>query len=106
MKRIKKFGVFQTAKVAAVIYTLISAIFFIPAGVITMLFSKMEFPMFGGGVRGIVFIFMPFVYGLIGFITVAIGCVVYNLISDKIGGIEVELEDSPRPDPYSQNYEA
>ena len=39
---------------------------------------------------------MPFLYGIIGFITTFIGAVLYNFIASKIGGIEfttVEVED-------------
>ena len=41
---------------------------------------------------GAMMIFLPFIYGLVGFITTAIGCMVYNLIAQWIGGIEVEVE--------------
>jgi uncharacterized membrane protein len=42
--------------------------------------------MFGMG------IFMPIIYGVMGFVFGALGAVVYNLIARWIGGIEVEVE--------------
>ncbi len=39
---------------------------------------------------------LPFLYGIVGFITTFIGAVLYNFIASKIGGIEfttVEVED-------------
>ncbi|WP_200975185.1 hypothetical protein [Echinicola sp. 20G] len=103
MKRIKKFGVIQTAKVAGLIYAIVSAIFLVPFGLFSMMFSFADFPIAGMGLGGFFFIMMPIFYGVIGFITVAIGCLIYNLISDKIGGIEVEVEDTPAPYTYGQN---
>ena len=90
VKRIKKFGVIQTAKVTGITYFFIGALFLIPMG----LFSAVAgsdipgFPMGGG----IFMIFMPVIYGIAGFITGAIGCFVYNLIAGWTGGIEVEIE--------------
>ena len=95
MKRIKKFGVYQTAKVTAIIYFIVAAFFMIPLGLISSMFSDEMFPgmPFGGGVF---FIFMPFFYGIFAFVITAIGCVVYNLIARWTGGIEVEIETTDR----------
>lgn len=92
MKRIKRFGVIQTAKVAGVIYFLIAAVFMVPFGLITLLVpntSSSFFPSFGGAF----FIFLPFFYGIAAFIMTAIGCLVYNAIAKWIGGIEIEVEE-------------
>jgi len=91
MKRIKQFGVYQTAKVFAFIYFLMAAIIMIPMGLISMMVGNNMFPglPFGGGMF---FILLPFLYGFIGFIGVAIACAVYNLISRWTGGIELEIE--------------
>ncbi len=93
MKRIKRFGIYQTSKVAAIIYFLISAIFVSPFALVSSLmgtnsaFSSV-FP-FGGGVF---FIIIPFFYGIVGFIVTAISCFFYNLTANWTGGIEVEIE--------------
>jgi len=46
-------------------------------------------------VAGIMFgmgIFMPVIYGVMGFIFGVIGAAIYNLVARWIGGIEVEVE--------------
>ncbi|MGZ3619248.1 MAG: DUF3566 domain-containing protein [Candidatus Binataceae bacterium] len=35
----------------------------------------------------------PFIYGVLGFVTSAIVCWLYNVIADLIGGIKVEVDD-------------
>lgn len=89
MKRIKRIGVVQTAKVAAVIYFLIIAIVAIPFGLISIAFGGF----YGiGHWEAILFLFIPFFYALVAFVFTVIGCWVYNLIAKRIGGIEVEIE--------------
>lgn len=89
MQRIKRFGVVQTAKVAAVIYFIMIAVFFLPfalIGYVTGLLN--DFGPFGGTM----FLLAPIFYGAIAFVATAIGCLIYNAIATRIGGIEVELE--------------
>jgi hypothetical protein len=46
-------------------------------------------------IMGIMFgmgIFMPIIYGVMGFVFGVLGAAVYNLIARWIGGIEVEVE--------------
>ncbi|MDZ4714062.1 MAG: hypothetical protein SH819_01215 [Cytophagales bacterium] len=100
MKRIKRFGIYQTAKVTAVIYFLVSAIIMIPIGLFMSMMGPMmdradvsPFP-FGGGM---VLIFLPFIYGVVGFVFTAIACAIYNLISGWTGGIELEFEAMDAP---------
>jgi hypothetical protein len=89
-KQIKKFSVVQTSKIIAVLYVVISAIIFIPFGLIMMMVGSQNnvFPFTGG----IMFIIMPLIYGLFAFIGGVIFCFFYNLVAKKIGGIEVEVE--------------
>ena len=90
MKRIKRFGVVQTATVFAAIYFLLSGLFMIPVGFISLLGGSSAsgiFPFFG-----IMFLLAPFLYGILGFVAVAIGCLIYNLTAGITGGIEVEFD--------------
>lgn len=91
MKRIKKFGVMQTSKVVAIIYFLLSAVVMIPIGIIGSLIGDAAYPGFPS-IGGIFFIFLPILYGILGFIVTAIGCLIYNLIAGWTGGIEIEVE--------------
>lgn len=95
MARIKSFGVVQTAKFAAVVYFILFVIFMIPFRLFTMTTSSAT--RVGQGmletVLSILYIlFAPIVYAFLGFVFVAIGCLVYNLIAKHIGGIEIEIE--------------
>lgn len=85
-QRIARFGTFQTAKVMAVLYALMGAVF-IPFFLLASLFSP-DFLGLGIGFA----IVMPVIYGVCGFIFVAIGCVIYNFVAKHTGGIEVDLE--------------
>jgi hypothetical protein len=42
-------------------------------------------------------IFMPIFYGIMGFVVGAIGALLYNLVANWVGGIEMEVEISPVP---------
>jgi len=86
MKRVKSFGVYQTAKVVAIIYFLIAVAIAIPASLFMFVFKRN----FGFG-EGIIFVFLPFIYALMGFLFTALGCVIYNLVASKTGGIEFEI---------------
>ncbi len=37
-------------------------------------------------------IFLPLLYAVMGAVFAALGCLVYNLVAAKIGGVEVELQ--------------
>jgi hypothetical protein len=37
-------------------------------------------------------IFLPIFYGLLGFVMAAIGAALYNLISQFVGGLELDLQ--------------
>jgi hypothetical protein len=94
MVQIKRFGVLQTAKIAAVMYFLKSLIFIIPFGLLTLMMGIAHGRQ---GIIGILFggifiFFMPIVYAVLGFVFVAIGCLFYNLVAKYVGGIEIEIE--------------
>ena len=42
--------------------------------------------------RGIIALFIPIVYGVMGFIAGAIGALIYNLMAKWVGGIQIELQ--------------
>lgn len=94
MKRIKRFGVYQTSIVAAIVLFFISLIFFLPWLLIAVIFHGIA----GNDLLGYHFsllsplLIVPFLYAIIGFIITAIGCSIYNLITKWIGGIELEFD--------------
>ena len=91
MVRIKRFGVLQTAKFAAVLYFVFTAMFISPFGWLVMRGSSMPegpFPSFFGGVFMLV---LPLIYAALGFLFAAVGCLIYNALAKVIGGIEIEI---------------
>jgi hypothetical protein len=87
--RIARIGVLQTAIFFGVLYAVLG-LCILPFFYAMMRFAPMAsenpFP-FGGGVL----LFMPIVYGVMGFIITAIGAVIYNVVAGWTGGIEIEL---------------
>ena len=87
-QRIRRFGVGQTAKVIGVLYTLMGLVF-APFILLAALFAPEEAGM------GIGFaVAMPIFYGVAGFIFSAIGCVIYNAVASRVGGIEVQMDET------------
>ncbi len=97
MVRVKKIGVKQTAKFAAVFYLTITAIFFIPFALISLLVGALSEAGSLGLFPGVFMVFMPFVYAGIGFLMVAIMSVLYNFVAKRVGGVEIEIEKSESP---------
>jgi hypothetical protein len=99
MTAIRRFGVFSVGKVMGMVYALIGLI----AGAIFALISLFGAAVgaslaedAGGALPGAIFgvgaiIFLPILYGLIGFIGGLIVAAIYNLVAGITGGVEVEL---------------
>ena len=88
MQRIKRFGVWQTARVAGLLYLIGSALFCLPMAAMILLFNVS----LKQGVSGVFMLVIPIFYGAVGFFSTALMCVLYNFIAGKFGGIEVEIE--------------
>ncbi len=91
-KEIKKIGVLSLAK----IYAVITAIFGLIIGIIYAVVGTAASVSGEAGVLAALgigsIIVMPIVYGIIGFISGAIGAWLYNLVANWIGGIELDLK--------------
>lgn len=89
MAQIRRFGVGQTAKVIGVLYALMGLIF-VPFLLIVSMYSPSK-PGIGPGFA----LLLPIIYGVLGFIFTALGCVIYNFVAGLVGGVEVELDGAP-----------
>jgi uncharacterized membrane protein len=83
--RILRFSPHQNAKVIAILMAVSSLIFAVPMMVITGIFAPKE-----AGFPFTMTILIPFFYLIFGYISVAISCLVYNLLAKYTGGIEFE----------------
>ena len=93
MTEIKRVGVLSLAKIIGLIYTVIGLIIWLFMGcfmLIGVMVQPNETPAELLVMLGFV-CFMPFLYGVMGFVGGAIIAGVYNLVAGKIGGIEIEL---------------
>jgi len=92
MHRIRRLGVGQMAKVLGSLYLLLGIIFAALFAFIGSMIPSREMGndafMFGGAFL----VFMPVLYGVIGFIFGALIAWLYNLVAGWTGGIEIELE--------------
>jgi transmembrane protein DUF3566 len=87
MARIRRFGVAQTAKVVGILYALMG-IALIPLFLVATLFA----PNRSGFSLGFAAMW-PVIYGVTGFIFTAIGCALYNVVADLVGGIEIDVDE-------------
>jgi hypothetical protein len=94
MHIVKSVGVMSVAKIMGVIYGCIGLLFapiFILFGLLGSFADKGNIPF--AGIFSVAFaIFMPITYGVMGFISGAIGGLIYNFVAKWIGGFELELE--------------
>lgn len=100
MVQVKKIGIKQTAKVVAVFYFLISLIFVIPISLITILvgsFANQDSGLLSTAFGGLFLLLLPLFYAVIGFLMVALVSLIYNAIAKRIGGVEIDLEETNPP---------
>ena len=99
---VKKIGVLSAAKmygaIAAAFGILIGCMFAV-AGMIGAGFAPEEGSALFGAMFGVgAIILLPLIYGVMGFVSGAIGAALYNLFAAMVGGVSLELECTrPRP---------
>ena len=100
---IRRFDVVRTANVVAALYVVLVAVFmllvFVPvtllAGIAGVSSGDSSVaPMVGAGILGTLFIVVIAVvfYGAIGWVMAALGCVAYNWVAGRIGGLRIEVD--------------
>ena len=85
--RVLRFSPHQNAKVFAVLMAVSSLVFVVPLMAIAGMFAPK-----GAGFPLMMTILMPLIYLVFGYISVVIGCWVYNLLAQYTGGIEFETQ--------------
>jgi hypothetical protein len=98
MHIIKSVGVLSVAKILGLIYGcmgLIFAPFFLLIGLVGSMAGQKSSPF--AGIFGVGFaVLMPVLYGAMGFVSGAIGALLYNLFARWAGGFELEMELRPQ----------
>ncbi len=99
MQKIQRIGVFSAARLGGALYAAFGLLF----GAVFSLFSLIGAAASGlageEGALGLLFgvgaiVILPLVYGLMGFIGMALGALIYNLVAGVVGGIEIELSEA------------
>ena len=93
-KQIRRLSPHQNGKVLAVLMAIGAVLTFIPMAIMAYFFmpqidqggNPVEFPIF-------MFAIMPIFYLVFGYISIAIGCAIYNFVYGFIGGFEFEVEE-------------
>jgi hypothetical protein len=85
-QQIARFSPHQNGKVFAVLTALTSLIFLVP---FVLLFSAFA-PPTPGAPPMVMMLLLPVFYLIFGYISVVIGCALYNLTYKLVGGIEFE----------------
>jgi hypothetical protein len=97
MHIVKSVGAMSVAKIMGLIYGCMGLIFaplFLLIGLLGSMAGPNKSPLaslFGVGFA----IFMPLLYGGMGFLVGAIGALLYNLFARLVGGFELEIEVRP-----------
>jgi hypothetical protein len=84
--QIRSFSVHQTSMMIAVVYFVIS-LFLVPFLLIPIFTSPSPSP------ATYLMVLIPIPYAILGYIFTAIGCLIYNWLASKIGGIQVTTEE-------------
>ena len=86
--QIERFSPHQNAKVFAVLMALSSLLFVVPIVLIGTLVGPR-----GMGPPFLMAVLLPLLYLVIGYVTVTVGCLLYNFMYKYIGGIEFDANE-------------
>ena len=86
-KQITRISVIQTSKVVALMYALISLLYTV-LGLFMVIFGS-------GAIRaaGVLYIFMPVIMIIFGFLFMLLFCWIYNVVAGWVGGVEFNVEE-------------
>ena len=93
MYSIRSVDIRSCAKMAAALYRAL-ALLVVPVGVIGFLVGLVRRDGTTVGLS-LVFVVAPLLYGVLGFVVGAFAAWVYNLVAGRVGGIEIELTETP-----------
>jgi len=94
---LKSVGVMSIAKIMGLLYGCLGLLFvplFLLLGLLGSLAGEQKTP-FAGLIGIVLAVMMPVMYGLMGFVMGALGAWLYNLLSNSVGGFELELNLQP-----------
>jgi len=84
-KQITRISILQSSKVAAALYAFIGFIYTL-IGIPMIIFGSKQLQL-----MGIIYLFMPVLMAVFGWIFFVIAAAIYNVVSKWLGGFEVEV---------------
>jgi hypothetical protein len=88
-KQIVRISILQSSKITTVLYVLMGFLYS-AIGVPMLVFGNRQLK-----IMGLVYLFMPVIMGVIGFVFFVLFAWIYNTLAKWLGGIEVEVKDVP-----------
>lgn len=92
-KQIRRLSPHQNGKVAGVLLAFTSLLFLVPLFAMILFTPNVDPQGNAAGSPYLFFILFPLMYLVLGYLTVALGCVLYNLLFKYLGGFEFEVTD-------------
>ena len=91
-KQIKRFSPHQNGKVFGILMAIASLFVFVPMAFLMVVVGP-QVDQYGNEIvfPSALFVVMPILYAVFGYLSMAIGCVLYNWLFQYIGGFEFEL---------------
>jgi hypothetical protein len=86
-KQVIAISILQSSKIATALYVLMGFIYTL-IGIPMVIFGSSQVQMIGA-----IYLFMPVIMGIIGFVFFVIFALVYNLLAKRLGGFEFEFKD-------------
>ncbi len=92
MHRVRRFGVIQTANMAAMMYLVMTIIFLVPVYILISVLPDSVDDTGMAWFSGVTLFIFPLLYAAFGWVTTVLACWFYNMIAGFVGGIAVEIE--------------
>jgi len=86
-KQLNRISILQSSKIITILYVLMGFIY-VAIGTPMLLFGNEKLK-----ILAIIYILMPIMMGIFGFVFFVIFAAIYNLLAKWFGGIEVEVKD-------------
>ena len=85
-RQITKISILQSSKIVTILYVIFGLIY-VPIGIAMIVFASDEVRM-----MGFIYLGMPLVMAVFGFVFFVIGAWLYNVLAGLVGGFEVFVE--------------
>jgi hypothetical protein len=86
-KQVIRISVLQSSKIMTALYVVMGLIYTL-VGIPMAVFGEEQVRLIG-----IIYVFMPVVMGIVGFVFFVIFAALYNLLAKRLGGVEVEVKN-------------